>query len=260
MSSKTGRTEVRYRKIFTRGLEVYRKQLRKRTSELLREVLGIERLPRRLTFRDAREVIKAVIEGRRRVKFMYDWARKYKGDWFARKWAWYLRSKEYWREKFEELYRELERYYKLYEYVHRNPLRLAAEATAYVRGRQPTIEEKCAQYAKFGPFAEIFENQRSIIIYDNFLTFAKYIEQLWPQRRFRVTLAYRHYNPRAAIDAEDHGSYMRDVGYGKRPYMIYTYIVNGKDMIRFLKRVGYYDLDAMIVSSYDPVPTPMNCL
>ncbi|MEM4619807.1 MAG: hypothetical protein QW607_06285 [Desulfurococcaceae archaeon] len=226
----------------------------------MKEVLGIERLPRRLTFRDAREVIKAVIEGRKQVKFMYNWARKYKGDWFAKKWAWYLRTKEYWREKFEELYRELEKYYKLYEYVKRNPMRLAAEATAYVRGRQPTEEEKCAQYAHFGPFAKIFEDERSIIIYDGFLVFSKYLEEMWPHRRFRITLFYRHYNPRAAIDADNYGSYIRDMGYGRRQYLIYTYVVSGKDMPRFIKRVGYYDLEAMITSSYDPVPTPKNCL
>ncbi|MEM4620758.1 MAG: hypothetical protein QW607_11180 [Desulfurococcaceae archaeon] len=253
------RTEY-YKRVFERGLRYYKDFIRKRTGEVIREFLRVERLPRRLTYREAKDVIKSVVEGRKRVKFMYDWVMKYRGEWLAKKWSWYLRSKTFWREQFEELYREIERYEKLYQHVKRNYIRLLAQITAYVRGTAPTEIERCAQYKRFGAFAKIFDEIRSIILRDTYMLYAVTLRDEWPNRRFRVTLFYRYRNVKAEKDSDDYGAYLRDVGYGRRPYFVYTFVVYGKELPDLLKRTGYHDLEAMVVVSFDRIPVPKDCI
>ena len=103
-------SEEQIRHFLQRGLELYRKRVRARASQIIREFLGVQRLPRKLTFRDVEAFLEAVFKGRTKVPFMFEWTMRFRGRWLAIKWAWYLRRKTYWRERLEELYKGLMEY------------------------------------------------------------------------------------------------------------------------------------------------------
>lgn len=169
-----------------RGLEAYRKKIRQRATEILREFLMVQRLPRAMTFRDVLDLVESVMRGRRHVPWMFEWVMRHRGRWLAIKWAWYIRQKEYWRSKFEDLAREIDLYRKMYNYVIKNTKYLVARMSAWVDSKPLTEAELCTARVNFGDVANVLNAMRRLMIYDDFMAWAMEIRRAWPNRLYRV--------------------------------------------------------------------------
>jgi hypothetical protein len=259
MPRRERRTEEQVRYLLQRGLEAYRRRIRQRASEVLKEFLGVKRLPRALTFREVVDLVEAVLKGRRRVPWMYEWVLKYRGRWLAVKWAWYIRQKEYWRAKFEGLARDLDLYRRMYNYVVKNTKYLVARMTAWADSRPLTEAELCTARAVFGDLAEVLHKMRRLVIYDDFLSWAYEIRRAWPNRLYRAVLFLSQRSRVAERDSDAGGLYAADVGYGRERYWVYSYRVYGKDLPDLVRR--FHDLlEAVVLWSVDPPPTARGCV
>jgi hypothetical protein len=252
-------SEEQIRYFFQRGLELYRKRLRAKTSQVIREFLGIRRLPRRLTFRDVEAVLEAVFRGRTRVSFMFEWTMKYRGRWLAIKWAWYLRTKTYWRERLEELYKDLQEYRRQAALLKDGdvwwPLgRISAWADSY----EVTEAEICTATQALGPIGEAIRYFRRITVWDGFLRLAVSVAHNWPNRRYRVILALHERHPMADIEADKGGVYVTDFGAGRKKYAVYSFRVYGKDLPDLVRT---YKDDIMVLQLWtiDPPPVGPGC-
>jgi len=252
------RTEEHVRHLLHRGLEVYRRRIRQRASAILREFLRVERLPRALTFRDVVELVEAVVKGRRRVPWMYELVLRHRGRWLAIKWAWYIRQKEYWWEKFERLAMEVDLYRKMYQMVYKYPHDLIARMSAWMDSYDITESELCTAKLNFGDLAEVLTRVRRLVIYDEFFKYALAIRHAWPNRLYRVVVFLDQRSRIADETSEKGGAYFRDIGYGTEKYWIYSYRVYGKDLPRLVRQFQD-DMVAMMLWSVDPPPTAPRC-
>jgi hypothetical protein len=245
--------------LLQRGLEVYRRRIRQRAADLLKEFLGIRKLPRALTFRDVLDLAEAVIKGRKKVPWMYEWTLKYRGRWLAIKWAWYIREKEYWREKFLRLAQDVENYKRMYGYVVKHPKYLIARMTGWMDSRPLSEAELCTARAVFGDLAEVLHRMRRLVIYDDFLGWAAEIRRAWPNRLYRVVLFMSRRSREADRTSDAGGLYTTDVGYGKERYWVYSYRVYGKDLPTLIRQ--FRDgLEAVVLWTVDPPPTAKSCI
>jgi hypothetical protein len=259
MPKRERRTEEQVRYLLQRGLEVYRRRIRQRASEILKEFLRIERLPRALTFREVVDLVEAVVRGRRHVPWMYEWVLKYRGRWLAIKWNWYIRQKEYWRSKFENLARDLDLYRRMYNYVVKNTKYLVARMTAWIDSKPLTEAELCTARAVFGDLAEVLHRMRRLVIYDDFMSWAAEIRRAWPNRMYRVVLFLSQRSRIAERNSDAGGLYVTDVGYGKERYWVYSYRVYGKDLPNLIRQ--FHDmLEAVVLWTVDPPPTARGCV
>jgi hypothetical protein len=259
MPKRERRTEEQVRYLLQRGLEVYRRRIRQRAVSVLKEFLRVERLPRALTFREISDLVEAVLKGRRHVPWMYEWTLKYRGRWLAIKWAWYIREKEYWREKFLRLARDVENYRRMYGYVVKYPKRLAARMSAWADSRPLSEAELCTAKVVFGDLAEVLHRMRRLTIYDDFMGWAAEIRRAWPNRRYRVVLFLSQKSRIADRTSDAGGLYTTDVGYGNERYWVYSYRVYGKDLPALIRQFTD-DLEAVVIWSIDPPPTAKGCV
>jgi hypothetical protein len=252
-------TEEQTRYLLQRGLELYRRRIRARVSRLIREFLRVERLPRRLTFRDVEAVLEAVFKGRTRVPFMYQWTMRFRGRWLAVKWAWYLRTKSYWRERLEELYKGLQEYRRQLALVREGDVwwvlgRLSGWADSY----DATEPEVCTAVKALGPVGEAVRFFRRITVWDHFLRVAVAVARNWPNRRYRVILALHDRHPIADREADRGGVYVRDFGAGRKKYAVYSFRVYGKDLPE-LVRTFKDDIMVLQLWTIDPPPIAPEC-
>ncbi len=259
MPKSDRRTEERYRYLLQRGLEVYRKRIRQRATEIIKEFLRVRRLPRALTFREIADLVEAVVKGRRQVPWMYEWVLKYRGRWLAIKWAWYVRNKEYWREKFLRLAQDVENYRRMYGYVIKYPKHLVARMSAWADSRPLSDAELCTAKTVFGDLAEVLHEMRRILIYDDFLSWAAEIRRTWPNRRYRVVLFLANRSRIADRVSDRGGLYTTDIGYGRERYWVYSFRVYGKDLPALVRQFKE-DLEAMVLWTIDPPPTARGCI
>lgn len=253
------RTEEHYRYLLQRGLQIYRRRIRQRASRLIVEFLGIERLPRRLTFSDVVKVVQAIFEKQTKVPFMYRWVEKYRGAWLAKKWAWYIREKEYWRERFEEIAREIDNYKRLYNMAVLAPKQLIAHMTAWMDSQNLVEPEMCTARGRFGELAEILTYVRRLVLYDEFISWAAHIARVWPNRMYRVVLFLNQRDRLADETSEKGGAYFRDLGWGNRKYWIYSYRVYGKQLPELIKQFEE-DLESVVLWTLDPPPVAPECV
>ena len=253
------RTEEQTRFLLQRGLELYRRRIRQRASAILREFLGVERLPRALTFRDVLDLVEAVFRGYRRVPWMYEWTLRYRGRWLAIKWAWYIRNKTYWREKFEKLAREIEVYRRMYRMATKYPYDLLAHMSAWMDSYTLTEPELCTARQRFGDLAEILTRVRRLVLLDSFYRAALAIRGTWPNRMYRVVLFLTQRNRMADVTAEKGGAYFRDIGYGSGKYWVYSFRVYGKQVPQLIRQFED-DLEAAVLWTLDPPPAAENCI
>lgn len=253
------RTEEQYRYLLQRGLELYRRRIRQRASALLREFLGIKRLPRTLTFRDVLDLVEAVFRGHRKVPWMYHWVEKYRGAWLAKKWAWYIREKEYWREQFMELAEIIDHYKRLYSTAVLAPKQIIAHMTAWMDSQNLVEPERCTARKVLGPLAEILTYTRRLVLYDEFVSWAAHIARVWPNRLYRVVLFLSQRNRLADETSEKGGAYFRDIGWGIRKYWIYSYRVYGKQLPELVRQFEE-DLESVVLWTLDPPPVAPECM
>jgi hypothetical protein len=253
------KTEEQTRYLLQRGLELHREKIRRRTSMLIAEFLGIRRLPRRLTFRDVEHLIEAVFRGHTQVRWMYEWVMRYRGRWLAIKWAWYIRQKTYWRERFEELARAVDLYRRQYQALKKADIyyylaRLSAWADSY----EKVEPEICTATRALGPVGEAVRFFRRITVYDGFMRLATEVARAWPNRRYRVILALEDRNPQADREADKGGVYITDFGQGRKRYGIYSFRVNGKELPNLVKEFSD-ELMVMQIWTIDPAPIAPEC-
>lgn len=253
------RTEEHYRLLLQRGLELYRRRIRQRASRLIAEFLGIERLPRRLTFREVVLITQAIFERRTRVPFMYQWVERYRGRWLAKKWAWYIRKKEYWRERFMELAEMIDHYKRLYNMVVLAPKEVIAHMTAWMDSQNLVEPELCTAKGRFGELAEILTRVRRLVLYDEFMSWAANIARVWPNRLYRVVLFLSQRNRLADETSEKGGAYFRDIGFGNHKYWIHSYRVYGKQLPELVRQFEE-DLEAVVLWTLDPPPVAPECM
>ena len=253
------RTEDQTRYLLQRGLELYREKIRRRASMLIAEFLRIKKLPRKITFRDVERLVEAIFKGRRQVKWMYEWVMKYRGRWLAIKWAWYIRKKTYWRERFEELDRAVELYRKQRQMLKKADIhywlaRLSAWADSYA----PTEPEICTATKALGPIGEAVRFFRRITVYDGFMKLAMEVARAWPNRKYKVILALEDRSPKADRIADKGGIYITDFGQGRRRYGIYSFRVYGKELPQLVKMFEDVLL-VMQIWTIDPTPIAPEC-
>jgi len=253
-------SEEQIRHFLQRGLELYRKRVRARASQIIREFLGVQKLPRRLTFRDIELVLEAVFKGRTRVPFMFEWTMRFRGRWLAIKWAWYLRRKAYWRERLEELYKGLQEYKRQLALLKEGDVywwlgRLSGWADSY----DVTDVEVCTAVRAVGPVGEAVRYFRRVTIWDAFVKTAWAVARNWPNRRYRVILALRERSRIAEREADKGGVYVTDFGAGRRKYAIYSFRVYGRDLPE-LVRTYKDDIAVMQFWTIDPVPVGPECI
>lgn len=253
------RTEEHTRYLLQRGLELYRRRIRQKASAALREFLGVERLPRALTFRDVLDLVEAVFRGHKKVPWMYEWTLRYRGRWLAIKWAWYIRNKSYWHEKFEKLAQEIEVYRKMYHMATKYPYDLLAHMSAWMDSYALTEPELCTAKQRFGDLAEILVNVRRLVLLDSFYRAALAIRGAWPNRLYRVVLFLTQRNRIADETSEKGGAYFRDIGYGSGKYWIYSFRVYGKQLPQLIRQFED-DLEAAVLWTLDPPPAAENCI
>lgn len=253
------RTEEHTRYLLQRGLELYRRRIRQKASAALREFLGVKRLPRALTFRDVLDLVEAVFRGHKKVPWMYEWTLRYRGRWLAIKWAWYIRNKSYWREKFEKLAQEIEVYRKMYHMATKYPYDLLAHMSAWMDSYALTEPELCTAKQRFGDLAEILVNVRRLVLLDSFYRAALAIRGAWPNRLYRVVLFLTQRNRIADETSEKGGAYFRDIGYGLGKYWIYSFRVYGKQLPQLIRQFED-DLEAAVLWTLDPPPAAENCI
>jgi len=253
------RTEEQTRYLLQRGLELHREKVRRRASALIAEFLGIKKLPRRLTFRDVEHLIEAIFRGRTQVKWMYDWVMRYRGRWLAIKWAWYIRQKTYWRERFEELARAVDLYRRQYQALKKADVyyylaRLSAWADSY----EKVEPEICTAVKALGPVGEAIRFFRRVTVYDSFMKLATEVARAWPNRRYRVILALDERDPRADKIADKGGIYITDFGQGRKKYGIYSFRVYGRELPSLVRMFGS-ELMVMQIWTIDPAPVAPEC-
>jgi hypothetical protein len=253
------RTEEQVRYLLQRGLELHREKIRRRASMLIAEFLGIKRLPRRLTFRDVEHLIEAIFRGRTQVKWMYDWALRYRGRWLAIKWAWYIRQKTYWRERFEEIAGAVDLYRRQYQALKKADIyyylaRLSAWADSY----EKVEPEVCTAVRALGPVGEAVRFFRRITVYDGFMRLAMEVARAWPNRRYRVILALEDRDPKADRIADKGGVYITDFGQGRKRYGIYSFRVYGKELPQLVRQFGD-ELMVLQLWTIDPAPIAPEC-
>ena len=252
-------TEEHARYLLQRGLELYRKRIRARASQIIREFLGVARLPRRLTFRDVELILEAVFKGRTRVPFMFEWTMRFRGRWLAIKWAWYLRTKTYWRERLEELYKGLQEYRRQLALIRQGDIywwlgRLSGWADSY----EATEPEICTAVRSLGPAGEAVRYFRRITAWDGFNKLAWAVARNWPNRRYRVIIALHGRHPIADREADKGGVYVTDFGTGRKKYAIYSFRVYGKELPG-LVRTFKDDIMVLQLWTIDPVPVAPEC-
>lgn len=252
------RTEEHYRFLLQRGLEIYRRRIRQRASRLIAEFLGIEKLPRRLTFSDVVKVVQAVFGKRTKVPFMYHWVMKYRGSWLAKKWAWYIREKMYWRERFEELAKAIDHYYRVYRQAAAAPKQVIAYMTAWMDAADISDEELCTARTAWGRLADVLTQVRRLVVWDEFMPWALAVRRAWPNRLYRVTIFLSERNRLAEETSEKGGAYFRDIGYGTGKYWIYTYRVYGKQLPELIRQFQD-DMEAFVLWTVDPPPVAPPC-
>jgi len=253
-------SEEQIRHFLQRGLELYRKRVRARASQIIREFLGVQRLPRKLTFRDVEAFLEAVFKGRTKVPFMFEWTMRFRGRWLAIKWAWYLRRKTYWRERLEELYKGLMEYKRQLSLLKEGDVywwlgRLSGWADSY----EVTEVEICTAVRAVGPVGEAIRYFRRITVWDSFLKTALAVARNWPNRRYRVVLALHDRHPVADREADRGGVYVTDFGAGRKKYAIYSFRVYGRDLPE-LVRTYRDDIMVMQLWTIDPVPVGPECM
>ncbi len=252
------RTEEHYRFLLQRGLELYRRRIRQRASRLIAEFLNIKRLPRRLTFRDVLKIVEAVQKGRTKVPFMYHWVERYRGAWLAKKWAWYIREKTYWREQFEELAKIIDNYRRLYGMTVLAPKQIIAHMTAWMDSQNLVEPELCTARGRFGELADVLTQVRRLVVWDEFMTWAVSIARVWPNRLYRVVLFLNQRNRLADETSERGGAYFRDIGYGTGKYWIYSYRVYGKQLPELIRQFDE-DLESVMLWTIDAPPVAPEC-
>jgi hypothetical protein len=252
-------TEEQVRYYLQKGLRLYRERARARVSQTVREFLGVQKLPKRLTFRDAERILEAVFAGRKKVPFMFEWTMKFRGRWLAIKWAWYLRTKTYWRERLEELYRGLQEYKRQLALIKSFDVywllgRLSGWADSY----DVTEPEVCTAAKALGPVGEAVRFFRRITVWDEFMRVAWSVARSWPNRRYRVIIALDDRHPIADREADRGGVYVTDFGAGRKKYAVYSFRVYGKEIPSLVKQ---FKDDIMVLQLWtiDPPPIAPEC-
>jgi len=253
------KTEEQVKYLLQRGLELHREKIRRRASHLIAEFLGIERLPKRITFRDVEDLIEAIFKGRRQVRWMYNWTMRYRGRWLAIKWAWYIRNKTYWRERFEEIAHAVDLYKRQYQAIKKADIHYyLARLSAWADGYEKTEPEVCTAVKSLGPVGESVRFFRRITVWDEFMKLAIEVARAWPNRQYRVILALEDKDPKADQIADKGGVYITDFGQGRKRYGVYSFRVYGKELPRLIRMFGD-ELMAMQIWTIDPAPLDPDC-
>ncbi len=252
------RAEEQIRHLLQRGLEAYRRRIRQRASAILREFLQTQRLPKKLMLRDVQDIVEAVFGRRHRVPWLYRYLAE-KKPWLARKWAWYLRNKTYWREKLEVLARELQLYRRYGDLIRKGDIYYAlALMSAWADSYELTENELCTAVHALGPLGAATPYFRRITVYGSFSRFARYIKRLWPRRTYRVIIVLKDRSRTAEREADKGGEYIRDFGMGRKRYWIYSFRVLGKELPELVRQFED-ELEVLQIWTLDPVPSSAQC-
>lgn len=260
MRDKTKRrVEEHNRYLLQRALELYKIRVRQRAARLIAEFLNIRRPPIRVTMPKVKQLVEAVFKGRRQVRWMYRLVLKYRGRWLAIKWGWYIRTHDYWREKFEELAKLVDLYYKYYRMISRGNIEyILARLSAWADSYEVAEPELCTARATLGPVGEAVKYFRRITVYDRFRIFAEQVARAWPNRRYKVIIAMKERSMRAERESDKAGLYVTDFGFGRKRYWIYSFRIQGKDLPELVRT--YADmLEVLQIYTLDPPPVAPQC-